>query len=108
MALLKYFKIDKRHSSLPLPDPYDPLNQHLSANKEVTEVLCYTRKLQTYLKVLPNKRPLLQDMLLIMELLMQLDNFWNTFQGFIERRYNTWMEEGLFERLYAQKKVVKI
>ena len=43
MALLKYFKIDKRHSSLPLPDPYDPLNQHLSANKEVTEVLCDTR-----------------------------------------------------------------
>ena len=44
MALLKYFKIEKR--GLPLPNPSGLLNQQLSsteieeANKEVTAVLC--------------------------------------------------------------------
>ena len=31
MALFKYFKIEKCHSDLPLPDPFGPLNQQLSS-----------------------------------------------------------------------------
>ena len=44
MMLFKYFKIEKRHSGLPLPDPCGPLNQQLSSiNKEQTvEILCGT------------------------------------------------------------------
>ena len=65
MALLKYFKIDKRHSGLPLPDPCNSLNQQLSvtaieeANKEVTEVLCDTSKHQTCVKVLPKQKAII-------------------------------------------------
>ena len=65
MALLKYCKIDKCHSDLPLPDPCGPLNQQLSvtaieeANKEVTEVLCDTSKHQTYLKVSPEQQAII-------------------------------------------------
>ena len=56
MALLKYFKIEKR--GLPLPNPSGSLNQQLSstaieeANKEVTAVLCTDpAKHQPYLKI---------------------------------------------------------
>ena len=56
MALLKYFKIEKR--GLLLPYPSGSLNQQLSstvieeANKEVTAVLCVDPvKRQPYLKI---------------------------------------------------------
>ena len=65
MAILKYFKTDKRHSDLLLPDPCGPLNQQLcvtaieEANKEVTEVLCDTSKRKTYLKVSPAQKAII-------------------------------------------------
>ena len=74
MALLKYLKVEK--CGLPLPDPCGSLNQQLSstaieeANKEVTAVL-FADPAKRHL----NKRPILQDMLLITELLMPLDSF---------------------------------
>ena len=55
MALLKYFKIEKRGSLL--PDPSGSLNQYLSssaieeANKEVTAVLDDPAKRHPYLKI---------------------------------------------------------
>ena len=64
VALFKYFKIEKRHSGLPLPDPCGPLNQQLSssaieeANKEVTEALCDSKH-QPYLKVLSEQKAII-------------------------------------------------
>ena len=53
MALLKYFKVEKRGP--PLPNPSGSLNQQLSssaieeANKEVTAILCDPGKRHPYL-----------------------------------------------------------
>ena len=64
MALLKYFKIEKR--GLPLPNPFGSLNQQLSstaieeANKEVTAVLCADpAKRQPYLKISPEQKAII-------------------------------------------------
>ena len=64
MALLKYFKIEKR--GLPLPNPSGSLNQQLSstaieeANKEVTAVLCTDpAKRQPYLKISPEQKAII-------------------------------------------------
>ena len=63
MALLKYFKIEKRGP--PLPDPSGSLNQHLSssaieeANKEVTAVLGDPAKRHPYLKISPEQKAII-------------------------------------------------
>ena len=66
MALLKYFKIEKR--GLPLPNPSGSLNQQLSstaieeANKEVTAVLCTDpAKHQPYLKISPEQKAIIEQ-----------------------------------------------
>ena len=61
MALLKYFKVEKRGP--PLPDPCGSLNQQLSssvieeANKEVTAVL--SAKRHPYLKISPEQKAII-------------------------------------------------
>ena len=64
MALLKYFKIEKR--GLPLPNPSGSVNQQLSstaieeANKEVTAVLCADpAKRQPHLKISPEQKAII-------------------------------------------------
>ena len=47
-------------------------------------------------------------MLLIMELLMQLDNFERVSMEFIETKYDMWMEKDYLKKLYTRQKVVKI
>ena len=87
LLILKYFKI-KKHG-LPLPDPFDLLNQHLSssaieeANKEVTAALGDPAKRHPYLKISPEQKAIIA-MLLITESLMLLDSFRKTFQDFPE------------------------
>ena len=103
MALLKYFKIEKRGPLL--PDPSGLLNQHLSssaieeANKEVTAVLGDPAKRHSpYLKISPEQKAI------IMELLMLLDRFRKTFQR-IHWKYDTWMEEDILERIFFLRKL---
>ena len=63
MALLKYFKIEKRDPLL--PDPSGSLNLHLSssaieeANKEVTAVLGNPVKRHPYLKISPEQKAMI-------------------------------------------------
>ena len=63
MALLKYFKIEKRGP--PLPDSSGSLNQHLNssaiaeANKEVTAVLGDPAKRHPYLKIFPEQKAII-------------------------------------------------
>ena len=63
MALLKYFKVEKR--SPPLPNPSGSLNQQLSssaieeANKEVTAILCDPAKRHPYLKISPEQKAII-------------------------------------------------
>ena len=113
MALLKYFKIEKR--GLPLPNPSGSLNQQLSstaieeANKEVTAVLCADpAKRQPYLKISPEQKAIQYckiAMLLITGLLMILE-FSEDFpeNSLKESTIRAWMEEGLFERTFFAEK----
>ena len=63
MALLKYFKVEKRGP--PLPNPSGSLNQQLSssaieeANKEVTAILCDPGKRHPYLKISPEQKAII-------------------------------------------------
>ena len=63
MALLKYFKVEKRGP--PLPNPSGSLNQQLSssaieeANKEVTAILCDPGKRHSYLKISPEQKAII-------------------------------------------------
>ena len=63
MALLKYFKVEKRGP--PLPNPSGSLNQQLSssaieeANKEVTAILCDPAKRHPYLKISPEQKAII-------------------------------------------------
>ena len=59
MALLKYFKVEKR--SPPLPNPSGSLNQQLSSSaiEEITAILCDPGKRHPYLKISPEQKAII-------------------------------------------------
>ena len=111
MAILKYFKIDKRHSGLPLPDPCGPLNQQLSvtaieeANKEVTEVLCDTSKRQTYLKVSPAQKAISARYAANHGIVNAIRQFLKDFPwGSLKQSTISGWKKDYLKKLYARKK----
>ena len=105
MVLLKYFKVEKRGP--PLPDPSGLLNQRLSspaiekANKEVTAVLCDPGKRHPYLKISPEQKVIIARYAANHGIVKAVRQF---SREVTERKYNTWMEEYLFERTFFAEK----
>ena len=109
MALLKYFKVEKRGP--PLPNPSGSLNQQLSSsaieedNKEVTAILRDPGKRHPYLKISPEQKAIIARYAANHGIIKAIRQFSKDFpENSLKETTDTWMEEDLLERTFFTEK----